>query len=166
MPPHNHNSQAKKAAPPRDPSLPQEGARLAHVPWLPVLEMAHPEIDHEHQVLLEDLNAILAIFARRGAWPDLIAAVMTLRDRCAEHFRNEDRLFRAMRFPGADRHRRSHRRIVAEINGVIAALETVEAPAQADWDRALSVRGLLVDHLLREDLAYKSHLMHIGTSRP
>ncbi|HWA49632.1 MAG TPA: hemerythrin domain-containing protein [Dongiaceae bacterium] len=166
MTPRDLESHAKKAAQSRAPAMPQGDAALAHMPWLPILETGHQEIDQEHQVLLEAINVILAIFARRGAWPELIAAVVTLRDRCAEHFRNEDRLFRAMRFPGADRHRRSHRRILAEINGVIAALETVDAPAQADWDRALSVRGLLVDHLLREDLAYKSHLMHVGTSRP
>lgn len=147
------------------PHPPLDGEALAPVPWLPILETGHEAIDDEHKTLLEDTNTILAIFTRRGAWIDLQAAARTLRDRCIVHFRNEDRLFKKLRFPGADRHRRSHRRIMAEINGVLAALETVDTPGRQDWELALSLRGILVDHLLREDLAYKSHLMHVEGRR-
>ena len=149
----------------RADATPLGGSPLAPVPWLPILETGHAEIDHEHQGLIEDTNTILAIFTRQEPWPVLQAAARTMRDRCVAHFEHEDHLFKALRFPGADRHRRSHRRIMAEINGILATLETVDTPNRLDWELALSLRGILVDHLLREDLAYKSHLMHVDGRR-
>jgi hemerythrin-like metal-binding protein len=140
------------------PSLPA-GEGHEPLPWLPVLETGHPDLDREHRELIDDANDLLALVRRRAPWQELLAAARRMRDHCGPHFENEDRILRAARFPDRDRHRRAHRRVTAEMNGILAELESVDAPTRLEWELALSLRGLLLDHLLRNDLKYKSHLM-------
>jgi hemerythrin-like metal-binding protein len=88
-----------------------------------------------------------------------------MRDRCIQHFATEDKVLRATQFPDRDRHLRSHRRILTEINGILVDLESVTTPNRLHWELALSLRGILIDHLLRDDLKYKSHLMYYEAPR-
>jgi hypothetical protein len=46
---------------------------------------------------------------------------------------------------------------VAAIHGIVRA--TAE-PSPLHWELALTLRSLLVDHFLRYDLQYKSHVMY------
>lgn len=48
------------------------------------------------------------------------------------------------------------------IRGIVAELEIVSDPQPHHWERAHAPRNLLVDHCLRDDLKFKSHLMQAG----
>ena len=146
-------------------SPPDDASKLEPLPWLAVLETGNETVDHEHRQLIEDANAIHAIISAGGSWADLVATARTMRDRCIEHFANEDKVLRATRFPDRDRHLRAHHRILTEINGILVDLESVATPNRLHWELALSLRGILIDHLLRDDLKYKSHLMYCETPR-
>lgn len=135
------------------------------LPWLPVLETGHPDLDREHRELIDDANDLLALVKRRAPWPELLESARRMRDHCALHFQNEDRILRAARYPDRDRHRRAHRRVLAEMNGILAELEAASTPTRLEWELALSLRGLLVDHLLRNDLKYKSHMMAFAATK-
>jgi len=138
---------------------------LEPLPWLPVLETGNEAIDRDHRQAVEDGNALLRIIDARKSWPDLLAAVRWMRDRSARHFETEDRILKRSRFPEADRHRRAHRRILAEIGGTLAELESLIAPEAHHWRLALAPMTLLVDHCLRDDLKFKSHVMQYEPSR-
>lgn len=138
---------------------------LEPLPWLPVLETGHDEVDREHRQLIEDANLIHAIIGERRPWADLVAAAREMRDRCVGHFATEDRVLKATRFPDLDRHLTAHRRILKEVGGIVAQLEAVATPNRLHWELALSLRGILLDHMLRDDLKYKSHLMYFEPPR-
>lgn len=48
---------------------------LQPMPWLPVLETGHAEIDLQHRELVDDANAVLEQVIQRSDWPKLVAAV-------------------------------------------------------------------------------------------
>ena len=153
----------KSAANPASESDPAEPASTTEpFPWLPVLEMGHEDIDRDHREAVEEGNRLVQLLDARASWAETLELLRQARDRSARHFDTEDRILKRSRFPGADAHRRAHRRILAEFNGILAELETVTDPQPRHWARAHVPRNLLVDHCLRDDLKFKSHLMQVG----
>ncbi|HWA49631.1 MAG TPA: hemerythrin family protein, partial [Dongiaceae bacterium] len=114
---------------------------------------------------VEEGNHLVRLLNARHSWPEMLALLRRTRDRSARHFETEDRILKRMRYPGADAHRRAHRRILVELNAILAELEIVANPQPHHWERAHAPRHLLVDHCLRDDLKFKSHLMHYGAAR-
>lgn len=135
-------------------------------PWLPVLEMGHEDIDRDHREAVEEGNRLVHLLNARESWTGMLALLRQACDRSARHFETEDRILKRTRFPGADAHRRAHRRILAEFNAILAELEIVTDPKPHHWERAHAPRHLLVDHCLRDDLKFKSHLMQAGQVKP
>lgn len=142
-----------------------EASALEPLPWLAILETGHEEVDREHRQLIEDANAVHGIVAAGGSWTELVATARQMRDRCIVHFATEDKVLKATRFPDLAKHLRAHRRILTEINTIVMDLEGADTPNRFHWELALSLRGILVDHLLRDDLKYKSHLMYYEKPR-
>lgn len=142
-----------------------KASALEPLPWLEILETGHEEVDREHRQLIEDANAVHVIVAGGGSWPELVATARQMRDRCIVHFATEDKVLKATQFPDLARHLRAHRRILTEINAIVTDMESAETPNRFHWELALSLRGILIDHLLRDDLKYKSHLMYYEESR-
>lgn len=134
-------------------------------PWLPVLEMGHADIDRDHREAVEEGNHLARLLDARQSWTEMLALLRQARDRSTRHFDTEDDILKRSRFPGADAHRRAHQRILAEFNSILAELESVTDPQPHHWERAHAPRHLLVDHCLRDDLKFKSHLMQVGQVR-
>lgn len=145
-----------------DATTPETVIGTEAFPWLPVLEMGHEEIDREHREAVEEGNRLVRLLDARDSWAEMLELLRQARDRSARHFDTEDRILERSRYPGADAHRRAHRRILAAFNGILAELETVNDPQSHHWDRAHAPRNLLVDHCLQDDLKFKSHLMQVG----
>lgn len=156
----------RKPAPATSPNTmpPDTAGATGAFPFLPVMEMGHEDIDRDHREAVEEGNRLVRLLNARESWPELLALLRQARDRSTRHFETEDRILKRMRFPGADAHRRTHRRILVELNAIIAELEIVTDPEPHHWDRAQAPRHLLVDHCLRDDLKFKSHLMHYGAA--
>ncbi len=150
--------------PAREPA-PDPAADLEPFPWLPVLEMGHDDIDRDHREAVEEGNHLVRLLNARTDWPETLRLLRQARDRSTRHFANEDAILKRAGFPGADAHRRAHRRILVELNAIVAELEIVADPQPHHWERAHAPRNLLVDHCLHDDLKFKSHLMHRAASR-
>ena len=45
---------------------------------------------------------------------------------------------------------------------ILAELEAVREPEERHWQRAHAPRDLLVDHCLKDDLRFKSHVMQMS----
>lgn len=138
---------------------------LEPFPWLPVLEMGNEEIDRDHRAAVEEGNRLVRLLNARDSWGETVALLRQVRDRSARHFATEDKILKRTGFPGADAHRRTHRRILVELNAILAELEIVTDPQPLHWERANAPRNLLVDHCLHDDLKFKSHLMHYEVPR-
>lgn len=133
---------------------------LQPLPWLPVLETGHAEIDHQHRELVDDANEVYALIVTRGDWAKLVAAIGKMHRDCALHFAEENAVLSSSGYSDAAAHALEHNRLldqVAQIHGIIRA---APAPTRFHWELALTLRSLLLDHLLRYDLQYKSHIMY------
>jgi hemerythrin-like metal-binding protein len=135
-------------------------------PWLDFLEMDHGAIDRDHREAIAEGNKFLAVLEARSSWSELVAILHQSRARSARHFATEDAILAASLYPGAAAHRKEHERILAEIDLILAELDAVATPQEKDWQRATAPRVLLVDHCLKSDLLFKSHVMTHASSGP
>lgn len=138
---------------------------LEPLPWLDILETGNAQVDGEHRQLIDDANQVHALVSEGATWEQVVTTARAMRERCALHFATEDKVLKATRFPDVDRHLRAHRRILLEIDTILQDIEGAEQPTRLHWELVLSLRGILVDHLLRDDLKYKSHLMYYEPPR-
>lgn len=134
-------------------------------PWMSALEMGHADIDRDHREAVEEGNRLVRLLDARDSWTETLELLRQALGRSTRHFDTEDDILKATRYPGADAHRRAHQRILAEFNSILAELESVTDPQPHHWERAHAPRHLLVDHCLRDDLKFKSHLMQVGQVR-
>jgi hemerythrin len=153
-----------RAQPPAD-NPPPPVAVPETFPWLGFLEIDDGAIDRDHREAVAEGNRLLELLAHRKSWPDVVATLRQARARCARHFETEDRILAQTRFPEQEQHRRAHAHILAAFDGILAELEAVTTPEEHHWQRAHAPRDLLVDHCLKDDLRFKSHLMQMGAQR-
>lgn len=155
-----------KSSPPSTPDTAEATGGTEPFPWMSALEMGHADIDRDHREAVEEGNRLVRLLDARESWAETLELLRQALGRSTRHFDTEDRILKATRYPGADAHRREHRRILAEFNRILAELEAITDPQPRHWDRAHAPRDLLVDHCLHDDLKFKSHLMHVGQVHP
>lgn len=76
----------------------------------------------------------------------------------SRHFRDEEDLMAAVRFPDIDLHRTEHQALMA----AVTAIEDMLATAESVHDLHVVVKRLfcaMVEHLVAEDMRYKSHVL-------
>jgi hemerythrin-like metal-binding protein len=130
------------------------------LPWLPVLETGYDDIDSQHRELIDDANAIHGLIAARGDWQALATAIDKMGRDCHAHFAEENRLLSGSGFSDATAHALEHARILQEVEHIHGIVRATSQPSPLHWELGLCLRGLLLDHFLRYDLKYKSHLMY------
>lgn len=139
---------------------------LQPLPWLPVLETGHEEIDQQHRALIHDANEVIALVINGTDWGKLVAAMGRMHRDCALHFADEEKLLATSGYGEAAAHALEHQRLLEQIAQIDGLMRAASAPTRFDWERALTVRSLLLDHFLRYDLLYKSHIMFHQPRRP
>ena len=133
---------------------------LQPLPWLPVLETGHASIDSQHRQLVDDANAILALVLARADWNKLTACIGKMHRDCQLHFADENKLLSESGFSDATAHALEHERILKEVAEIHGIMRAAAMPTPLHWELAMTLRGLLMDHFLRYDLKYKSHVMY------
>jgi hemerythrin-like metal-binding protein len=128
--------------------------------WLDGFTMGIAEIDDDHHQLIDDAESISALIYNARPWSEVVAMVELMAERCSAHFRREEQILARDRFPHHEAHRQEHARIEREIVDVVSRVQSDVEPTPAMIEAALYFRGMLIDHLLRYDLAYKSHLLY------
>lgn len=128
--------------------------------WIDGFSVGIPELDEDHRQLVADAGAIVEAVRERRAWREVEALAGLMVERCRAHFRREEMVLERDRFAALAAHRGEHARIDREMQGILGRIGGSEPPTVDMIDAALSLREMLVDHLLRYDLAYKSHGMY------
>lgn len=128
---------------------------LRPVPWLMSFGIDEGLIDAEHRSMIGLYNELCATaaadpsHARHKLAQEDVAALL------AHHFATEERVFDEIDFPDSYLHRREHdhlRRLVSPL---------FFAPHEAQFvDALLHARTGLVEHIIRHDLGFKSHLLY------
>lgn len=129
--------------------------------WLDVFTMGIAEIDDDHRHLIDDAESISALVDNARPWSEVVAMVEIMAERCSAHFRREEQILARDRFPHHEAHRQEHARIEREIADIVSRAQSGAESTPAMIEAALYFRGMLIDHLLRYDLGYKSHLLYV-----
>lgn len=121
------------------------------LPWLASFNVGDSRIDGEHRALINCANEMCALAAipvhptiLRRAGRELIALAEV-------HFESEEAMFPSIGYDDRQNHVREHLGILAGMESLMR--DTAEAnPTLA----ATTTRLLLIEHILRHDLAFKS----------
>jgi hemerythrin len=130
------------------------------IEWLDTLNMEQPDIDADHHKLIDDTNIILAVLGAERPWAELAGLVRRMRENCIAHFRREEEILVRQGFAGAEAHAAEHYRIEQELADVVRDIESAMVPSAPARELADYFRSLLLNHFLRYDLKYKSHLLY------
>ncbi|KAF0223952.1 MAG: hypothetical protein FD176_1550 [Rhodospirillaceae bacterium] len=127
---------------------------LRPVPWLAAFAIDEADIDAEHRSMIDMYNELCSLTvldsasARQRLLDEDVAAVM------AYHFNTEERVFDDIGYPETHFHRQEHN----HLRWLITPLYV--SPHDNGFAQALlKVRTGLVEHIIRHDLGYKSHLL-------
>jgi hemerythrin-like metal-binding protein len=135
----------------------------APIEWLQSFEIGHREIDQEHRKILESLNDLMAA-GEQDRFADMFELCETFRHRLGAHFTSEEALLRQNEFPRVDAHSETHRRHYDNVYDIVSNCGAKCKRGQ-DHDCAGRFAHILVDHLIRDDLDFKSFLNHtLGVS--
>jgi hemerythrin len=130
------------------------------IAWSPIFEVNNPDIDDDHRLLIENANTLLEMMTNKASFDQLLSHAKIMRDECREHFSKEEEVLRKEAFSGLDDHTNEHRRIEREIDDIIERMHLYSSENPLVQELILTFRSCLLDHLLRYDLKYKSHLMN------
>ena len=121
------------------------------LPWLASFGVGDDRIDAEHRAMVDAANELCEL-ARSGA--DLAVLHAAARDLIAlveEHFASEEALFPHIGYTGRQQHVQEHRTILASLQSLL-----LEGSGMAPPVAAATARLLLIEHILRHDLGFKT----------
>jgi hemerythrin-like metal-binding protein len=126
--------------------------------WTTTFEMGDESVDLDHRQFFEIVNRLTAAIRECADSSQIAALCDELVAHSASHFDNEEATMARHRYEELDGHRRDHMRLLKDITKVAAALRHGH-DRDAFVSQALKVKELLLRHMLRRDIQYKSHFM-------
>lgn len=130
------------------------------VEWSNELSVGIEEIDAQHKVLVDLLNQIHeAIQQRQGA-----EATSEIIERLGEytriHFAVEESLMRILHYPDYERHKEEHDRLIEQLSGFRAKLES--GKGSVSFELAHFLKVWLTKHIMETDKGYIPHFLEQG----
>lgn len=133
---------------------------MAYMEWRPTLEVGHAKIDSEHRSLVEALNRLHAAMKQGKGKDEVEKTLLFLKDYTVEHFKGEERMMMAHRYPGVNKHCAIHADLVKEVGDLITNYQSGKVVLTSsvltfleDW---------LVKHIQGEDKALGAFLREKG----
>lgn len=128
---------------------------LRPIPWLESFDIDGNVLDVEHKWLIEAFNHACLETAQCPSRGRQAVADFDIIGLLAKHFADEEHLFDQLDYPDGIQHRREH----DHIRWLCTPLVT--APDDDIFAHSLvQARTGLVEHLIRHDLGFKTHLLH------
>ena len=134
-------------------------SKLPHLVWLVAFDTGCPDIDDQHRQLMADCNALSDLLAQETAWPRILHKSRELRDRCFEHFDEEEEFLENASYDKLRAHKKEHVIIRRQLDDILAQVSKVAVPSQVECEAVLLLRTILVNHFFRHDIAYKAQLL-------
>lgn len=129
---------------------------MAFISWQPAFSVKVPELDQQHQRLVEMLNRLHDGLRAGG---DLMEAQKVLEDLVVytrHHFAAEERLMESCGYPELEEHRRKHRAMEAK---VLAFQKEIAGGGVSVQLKLMNfLRDWLQKHILETDMRYSEHL--------
>lgn len=135
--------------------MPLDGLR---VQWRESFSVGDDLIDAQHRQFFAEIRRIAAAI-EGGAGRDAVAAFFRAFVTGLErHFRDEEDLLARVRFPDLDNHKVEHQALLSAVK----AVEDLVVASRSMEELHFIVKRLfsaLVEHLVSEDMRYKSHVL-------
>ena len=129
--------------------------------WIKSFETGSAEIDALHRQLVEQCDGLLLALDSAAPWSRILADAGRLVEGCIQHFRLEEDLLAWSRFPRKAGHVAEHRRFERELHGLIWQMRAADGSREEHRAVPRELGPMLVEFIIRHDLDYRSHLMHV-----
>ncbi len=124
--------------------------------WKKSFDTGNAVIDAQHRGLVESLNKILT-FSNEGKGALAFAECLAFRKLAEKHFNDEMKVLHEAEFPRLKTHAKEHMNLLGKFDKIFSdCAENCKDGAPCPHMEELSF--MTVDHLVRHDLDYKSHL--------
>lgn len=136
------------------------------IAWREAMNTGDPTIDADHRHLVDLINAFEAALAGGGAIEHkrIARVLLGLVEYTGEHFKREEDIQLAVRYPYHDSHRRSHRDVLKKLSAIVG--DYTKTPDGPERDRMVRDLGAflkewLVDHIIQSDLRMKPYIQQM-----
>lgn len=127
--------------------------------WKDQYSVENAVIDRQHKALFALVNEV-ADKVKTGNMPEIRGVVDRLAAYTVEHFRDEEAIMRKAGYAALEDHELIHTELLEKVQELRAKLEKNQAVSMVGVIRFLS--DWLKDHILLDDMAYKSSIKGIG----
>jgi hemerythrin len=133
---------------------------MALISWSDTMSVGVDKIDKEHRVLIDLIN-LLHSEMLAGKSKDAMGTVLDkLIAYTKTHFAMEETLFRTHVYPAADGHKKEHEALTRKVLALQADFKAGKAVISAPVLDFL--RDWLTNHILKQDMAYKTFFANKG----
>lgn len=132
---------------------------MAYMDWKDHYSVENPLIDRQHQALFALVNEV-ADKVKAGNMPEIRGVIDRLAAYTVEHFRDEEAILRKAGYAALEDHEMIHAELLEKVQDLRTKLEKHQAVSMVGIIRFLS--DWLKDHILQDDMAYKSSIKGIG----
>ncbi|CAA7619127.1 conserved hypothetical protein [Candidatus Terasakiella magnetica] len=128
------------------------------IAWRDAMSVGSPALDADHKKLIELIN-LTEEWLGRESWPQVGAVIDDLLLYVQEHFRREEAIQAAIKFPDTEAHRRLHEALAARARLLHDKFKAAATDAERRTCGAVLAKVLnewLIDHILKQDMKFKS----------
>lgn len=134
-----------------------DAADRDRIPFIQAFITEDPELDREHQEIVHMVNGICGLLGSCRPPARVAQSMRVLAAKLESHFRTEEDLLAASGYPRLHDHAQVHDEFRRELDTAIHAVSSALIPDEV----SVTVRRVLmmvVDHILRHDVRFKSHI--------
>lgn len=119
------------------------------IPWSTIYEVGVPLVDKQHVGLVKMINDFYVVIKAAHKREEVFFLLNSLIRYAEEHFRDEEALMAAGRYPELSKHKIEHERLILKVFDLAASYERRET--EIDDDVMAFLKEWLIDHILKED---------------
>jgi hemerythrin len=129
---------------------------MRYFQWTEAMSVGVPTLDADHKCLMRIINLLCELDREERAKATVETVLDTLKLYGRTHFKREERVMDAVRFPGGAFHRAEHQNFVRHIEFLRSRLASGRPePTRELFDY---LTGWLRHHILIQDMAYKPYV--------
>ncbi len=125
--------------------------------WTEAMSVGVPALDGDHQRLVRIVNLLRTAKDEGATSATIVTVLETLKLYGVYHFRREEHVMEAIRFPGTVFHRAEHESFADYMDALRARYGSTRDPAMVD-ELFNYLTGWLRHHILIQDMAYKPYV--------
>lgn len=124
------------------------------------MAVGDPTVDDDHKHLVELINSFEIAIAGVIDHKQVAAVLLSLFEYTAGHFKREEELQLAVRYPYYESHRRSHRDVLKKLTELVQEYTRADGPVRDRMIRDMAgfLKEWLVDHIIQTDLRMKPYV--------